>query len=270
MNCVLSSRFKITSVEDKNTEIMLNDNPISEDLYQQTFEMLIMTYLQKNGIDELGNKSAKPNFLKEDTDNKLKQWLELLGFNENIEEVIMKEWKAVKSENKDLRTDDFTKFFVNTFHNNKVEEFAPDFIRERNQRLFQAYQWIIVTIEKIQGFLEDERMRTRIESDLINHPLFQSTIHQCTTPFCIVSLGCDPMGRYSIVYSVDYRFQEMISQYFASILIRRIYDYTNGDMADFVRIGSLCQDCLATFQEINKESKSVDYHKIIIKEKNIM
>jgi hypothetical protein len=138
-------------------------------------------------------------------------------------------------------------------------------IKARNKNILEAYNAIIMTIDRIQGWLKDEELRTRIESDYTLESLARSTYYQCTTPFCVVSLGCDEMGRYNIIYSVDYRFKEMISDLFASTLIRRIYEFTPGEMEPFVRIGSLYLDCVKVYTQVSEESKIKQYHKVIIR-----
>lgn len=138
-------------------------------------------------------------------------------------------------------------------------------IKARNKKILEAYDGILITIDRIQGWLEDAELRTRIESDYTCEPLARSTYYQCTTPFCVVSLGGDEMGRYNIIYSVDYRFKEMISDLFASLLIRRIYEFTPGEMEPFVRIGSLYLDCVKVYTQVFEESKIKQYHKVIIR-----
>lgn len=136
----------------------------------------------------------------------------------------------------------------------------------RNAKIHDAYQNIILTIDRIQGWLQKEELRTRIESDFTTEPVPQHTYYQCTTAFCIVSLGCDELGRYNIVYSVDFRIKEMISDLFASTLIRRIYEFTPGEMEPFVKIGSLYLDCVKVLTDVIDETKTRPCHKIINRE----
>ena len=41
-------------------------------------------------------------------------------------------------------------------HNLENESGAPEYIKERNLRLKNAYVSILITIDRIQGFLDDE------------------------------------------------------------------------------------------------------------------
>jgi len=248
-----------------NKEQKLSTNPAI-----LPFVMLVMTYLENYGIDQFGNITGKKVKLSQ----KDIEWIELTikaaGFYEKpfIEELVLEEWNQMKEQTKSLTPLLFSEEFVQQYHNSKIEKFAPDYVIERNKKIKTAYSYLIITVEKIQGWLDDEGLRTRIESDFRKNPLIKSTISQCTTPFCVISLGCDEMGRYNLVYSVDHRFQEMISEDFASTLLRRIYEFTPGEMEPFVRIGSLYNDCIQLFNQLNEEAKTEPYHKITIKDKH--
>lgn len=153
-------------------------------------------------------------------------------------------------------------------HNLQYETSAPDFIKDRNKRFRESYKNLVITIDRMQGFLDDEYLRGRIESDMTKKTGVKSTIVQCSTPFCIISLGCDEMGRYNLVYSIDYRIQEMIGPDMASTLIRRIYQVTPGDMEGFVRIGSLYHDCIESFNQMIQELQTETFHSFTLKQKN--
>ncbi len=153
-------------------------------------------------------------------------------------------------------------------HNLQFEASAPDFIKERNKKFLDTYKNLILTIDRMQGFLEDEYLRGRIESDMTQVNGIKTTIFQCTTPFCVISLGCDDMGRYYLVYSVDHRIQNMIGDSKASTLIRRIYEFTPGEMGPFVFIGSLCHDCVETYNQMTDEMKTDSFHSFKLKELN--
>ena len=124
------------------------------------------------------------------------------------------------------------------------------------------------SIDQIQAWFNDDELRKRIESDFRKKPYVFSTIFQAVTPFCIISLGCDQVGRYSIVYSLDYRFQEILSEDFANKLIRNIYKFTSGEIEASVKIGSLNNDCINTFKQLIEDVNTEPYHKIITVEKH--
>ena len=152
-------------------------------------------------------------------------------------------------------------------HNLKFETTAPKYVKERNNKISKAYKNILITIDRIQGLLDDEYLRGRIESEMFKKKSIKTTVFQCTTPFIIISLGCDEMGRYNLVYSVDYRFQQMIGEVMANTLLRRIYEFTPGEMEVFVTIGSLYHDCIKTFNQMIEEMESEPFHNFYLKEK---
>jgi bacterioferritin-associated ferredoxin len=251
--------------QQNEKEIELPSNPTV-----LPFEFLVLTYLQNNGIDESGKFiGTKAELTAKDI-----EWIELsqkaAGLYESpfLEDLVIEEWKQMKELNNNLNPVEFSKEFVENYHNTKMEQYLPDDVIERNKNILAAYSNLIITIERIQGWLNEDELRTRIESNFIKKKGVKSTISQCTTPFCAISLGCDGMGRYNLVYSIDYRFKEMISEDFASTLIRRIYEFTPGEMEPFVRIGSLCQDCVQLFNQLIEESKSEGYHTLVKKEKH--
>lgn len=246
----------------KKVKPMESDN-LLEDHQNFIFKLLILGYFEKNGIDGEGNKTLGSNSQNEEEKKWIEQTIEASGFDNNIEDVIISEWEEKRKRNNSLKPKEFINIFLSEFHNLKVEAFAPDFVKERNIQLLEAYHHIIKVIEKIQSWIDDESITKRIESDFRNKAGVKSTMFQCTTPFCIISLGCDKIGNYSLVYSLDYRIQEMISENFASTLLRRIHDFTSGDIEPFVKIGSLNTDCNAIFLELMEYATSEPYHNII-------
>ena len=46
-------------------------------------------------------------------------------------------------------------------HNLQFESSAPDFVKERNHNFAKAYKRLVITVDKTQGFLEDEYLRGR-------------------------------------------------------------------------------------------------------------
>ena len=150
-------------------------------------------------------------------------------------------------------------------HNIETENQAPEYVKARNKKLLDAYNSIILTVDKIQGFLNDEFLRKRIESNMMLKPGIKATIYQCSTPWCFISIGCDTKGKYNIVYSIDHRIQKMLGENMASGIIRRIYDFTPGEMEGFVEIGCLFEDCVTIFNQLFEEHKTESFHKLIVK-----
>lgn len=75
------------------------------------------------------------------------------------------EWKKldVKDDNGSLTGEKKWVYKVN----GKFKDYdEPDFVKERNHKLANAYKNLVITVDRIQGFLEDEYLRGRIESDM--------------------------------------------------------------------------------------------------------
>tara|TARA_Y100001954_G_C15501794_1_gene450237 strand:- start:120 stop:590 length:471 start_codon:yes stop_codon:yes gene_type:complete len=148
-------------------------------------------------------------------------------------------------------------------HYINAESNAPEPLKQRNKKLMEAYSNILITIERIQGWLDDEFLRTRIESDMTKDGYYKSIINQCLTPFCSVTIGCDENAVYTICYSLDYRIFELIGEPMTSVLIRRIYEFTPGEMEQSVIIVDLQADCLDQFNSTLTEASQTSIHKII-------
>lgn len=252
-----------------NKENSAKENQLNKPLIPP-FQMLVIEHLRYNGVDSNGVLTEKKQFI---TDEDI-SWMNLLlkesGLFDGalLKELIMDEWSQMKEKDIHLIPSNFSEIFVKNYHNHKLEKFVDLDIQERNKNLKEAYNNIIITVDRTQGFLEDNKLRTRIETNFRDSGITKRVILQCTTPFCIISLGCDEMGQISIVYSLDQQIREMISDLFANTLIRRIYQFTPGSMEPFVKFNSLYHTCYNTFENLLISSKSEPYHKIITKYQN--
>jgi hypothetical protein len=184
--------------------------------------------------------------------NILNEVLNEFGYNELLEDVILEEWN-ISAKDGDRTQKEFKDSFVIYFHNNLISKHTPDFIQERNKKMEKAYDSIIETINRMQCWLDNDPLRIRIEDATLNEGV--STIKSCATPFCVIFLSCDAIGRYHITFALDSRILEMLPNGMASTLIRRIYDFTPGEMELFVDITSLNFDCIDLFEFKLSESK---------------
>ena len=75
--------------------------------------------------------------------------------------------------------------------------------------------------------------------------------------FCFISLGCDVFGRFNLAYGIDSRILNMVSDNMASTLLRRIYEFTPGELEPFVGFVSLDMDCITYFEN---SIENVDNH----------
>lgn len=215
--------------------------------------------LEKNGIisNEIWD-SEKQHLLK-NLETKL-------GYEDEIESLILDEFKESKINSDESNIVDFVQQFAFNFHNKKLSKYAPDFVRERNDKLLIAYDSIIETIDRIQAWQDNDLVRQRIEintlNNINNYPLGVSVIKTCIAPFCFITIECDTYGRYNFSYGIDSRIQDMVSENMGSTLLRRIYQFTPGELEPFVRFVSLSMDCIGYFENSLKNVHDPNFRHI--------
>ena len=144
----------------------------------------------------------------------------------------------------------------------------PTEVQERNSRLESAFESIQETIRRIQGWIDDESLRTVILTDCREDSRYITTIKLLTTRFCVISIGADDTGRYNIVMSLDSEINEKIGAQFATTLIRRMCEVTQGSMELFFIISSFSIDCDQIFSDVLTELKNgITIHQVISNEK---
>lgn len=141
----------------------------------------------------------------------------------------------------------------------------PEYVRNRNVMLSQAFENIKETVRRIQYWIEDEWLRIFVISDFMKDGRSKLILEQLETAFCIISIGQDENGEYSIVVSIDSQINEKIGYSFSSILLRRIYEFTNKSCDYNVRITDFSKDCDQYLQKVLKEHEDgIGYHEISI------
>ena len=187
------------------------------------------------------------------------------GYEHSLELLILEEWDLYKSKNAELLELDFTDEFLAAFHHWKLVRYIPTYIQDRNQKIEKAFASILEAINRIQAWLDNETLRIRLESDFTSAISDYSCIKQATTSFCNINLSCDSIGRFTIAYEIDSRISEMISDDMSSTLIRRIYEFTSGEMEGFVKIISLNGDCIKIFERLlDMPAKDRNYEVITV------
>ncbi len=253
--------FKRSSSEEKASDKESQDSQVNA--YMEVFQDLVNSSLAKLGVDEKCNISKNENWGQQDEENH-NNLLSDLGYDELFDRVVLEELQHHKKNASNLTRTDFAQNFYSNFHHIKISQFVPEPIQLRNDKLLSAYKGIIECINRIQGWLDDEFLRGKIESDYRNSGGHITTIYQCYTPFCAVSLGSSSGGHFNIIYSIDYRIKEIIGRDFANTLIRRIYEFTPGEMESFVDFGSLYGDCIAIYDEVLESAKTEEHHQFTI------
>lgn len=217
--------------------------------YIKTIAEMVLT---KNGIIQYQEEVWSPQ-----KNQTLVKLMSDLGYEDELEKLIIDEFNKMKNYNSEINKYDFINYFVDRFHNKNLIIYTPEFIQERNNKIFSAYNSIIETINRIQAWLDNELVRRRIEFNTLNSKnnlLGFSEINKCITPFCFISLGCDVSGRFNLAYGIDSRILNMVSDNMASTLLRRIYEFTPGELEPFVGFVSLDMDCITYFENSLKMS----------------
>jgi hypothetical protein len=180
--------------------------------------------------------------------------LEKKGFGNNFENVVLNEWFNANSSLETLSPFEFKNSFVQNFHHIKIAKFTPSFVQDRNAKIQNAFNQIRETINRIQAWQDNEKVRVRVE--LNNLKLLEnfSYISQICTPFIFIVLGCDQSGSYHLSFGLDTNYLKILPDDMASTLIRRIYQFTSGEMESFVSIISLGMDCISLFENMIEEA----------------
>ena len=152
-------------------------------------------------------------------------------------------------------------------HNIEISKNVPEHIKKLNSELMDAYEKIMITIQRTQGWLEHEYIRTSVHSKMTEKEGCLATILQCSTPWCLISLGCDTTGQFSIIYSLDARIESMIGRQFTETLLRRIHDFTSGMANNRLFLGKLNEDCIGIFEQLKKDAEYESFHKVTVQEK---
>lgn len=146
-----------------------------------------------------------------------------------------------------------------------MSEILPEDVLDRNEILSQAFKNIKETVRRIQYWIEDEWLRVYILSDFSKDLRSKYILEQLGTSFCVVSLGTNDNGEYSIILSLDSQINEKIGQYFSSILLRRLFEFTPESCAHHVRISNFSKDCDKYLESILEEKeRGVGFHDISV------
>jgi hypothetical protein len=136
-----------------------------------------------------------------------------------------------------------------------LEENLLDEQKEKNRQLERSYFEILEFIKRLSASFEIEELQTRIEIDHKLNPDTIATIHECITPYFIISLGADETGYYNIAYSLDYRAKDIIGECALSNLLRTIYRFTMNGYTDTgiehrVKVHSLAMDTISIYKQL--------------------
>lgn len=198
-----------------------------------------------------------------DKENSYQDILGKMSFVENFESHVLEEWHRFDDSFKIGNIPIFKQEFSSKFHNSNLSRFTPDFIQKRNIKLKVAFEHIREAINRVQAWQDNEKVRVRIEINYLKSLENHSYISQITTPFITVNLVCDSMGRNHISYGLDANYLKMLPDDMASTLIRRIYEFTPGEMEPFVSILGFDLDCIKLFETLYAEAQNNNFLEVI-------
>ena len=122
------NKKEVTPQNEKEIELPSNPTVLP-------FEFLVLTYLQNNGIDKSGNFiGAKAELTAKDIEFiELSQKAAGLYESPFLEDLVIEEWKQMKELNNNLKPVEFSKEFVENYHNTKMEQYLPEDVIEKIQ-----------------------------------------------------------------------------------------------------------------------------------------
>ena len=258
---VLPSPFKILKT-DRDSSIF--DNITERPYPNQTEEGAYLIFIINSVLLKNGHTNDSDVLWSLDREKAFKYALEETGYEEILEQLILDEWIVFKTESNDAYKSVFIDQFLNTFHNQKLSKYTPTFVQERNQKIEHAYSSIIETIKRIQMCVDNQKTRTRIESNISDNIGNLVFIKQCSTPFCFISLCCDTLGILKIEYAIDARILEILPYKLTNTLIRRIFEFTSNELEALIDVISFNSDCIGLFEQHLDFAENKENFKIIV------
>jgi hypothetical protein len=161
---------------------------------------------------------------------------------------------------------------VNSWLYPKVLKYDPIEAQELNNNLIRTFWNTRRLLIQIQGFLENEKLRIRIEGNFTNNGLnHEGKLYHFIIPFCEISLNNDKRGRYNITYFLNPNLLEIIGDNYGNILEARIYELvTDNEMKGFINDNPL--NCIYEryFNELLTIAETESNYTVIITEKAIL
>lgn len=232
------------------------------------FQKVMLDYLTWNGIDKKGNVTNKKAYpaLNEIQENRTA--LRECGFanGKYIEKLIVSEFLEMKVNIPDLNPVMFANFYEEQYHNIKLAKFATLETQKSNKTTKEHYDSLKKFLIEIQGFLEADNLRTRIECNHTETPNLGNCFRceDFITPFCKIGLNCDTLGRFSIHYFINPHLKELIGESLGDTLEKRFDELTSGEMKDFVKMVPINR----RYDKYFKEVQTVSNYKVSITEQN--
>ncbi|MDQ0780573.1 hypothetical protein [Chryseobacterium sp. W4I1] len=236
------------------------------------FQMLIIDYLAWNGVDKKGNVNRKKAYPTSIEIQENQTALGKCGFanGEYIEKLIVSEFLEMKVNIPDLNPVMFANFYEDIYHNVRLVRFASLEAQKSNKNTKQYFNTIKEFLIQIQGFLEGEDLRVRIESNFTEtgHWGNCSRVEEFVTPFTRIQLNCNTLGQFSINYFINPHLKELLGGFLGNTVEKWFDELINGEMKDLVKMVSLNRRYDRYFEELVKFTKIYPNYKAVTTERS--
>lgn len=238
--------------------------------YTTPFQKLILDYLAWNGIDKKGNITSNKVYPTRMEILENRTLLRKYGFTTgDIEKLIILEFLEMKRNIPDLDSEIFIPIFEDSYHNLKLARFATLEAQKSNkttQRHFDAIKRFLI---EIQGCLETEYLRTRIECNFTGIKKWNNTatVEEFVTPFAKLQLNCDKSAKFNINYFINPHLRELIGEFLGDTLEKRFNELNNSEFKDLINMTPLNRRYDRYFEELLRFSKTPPHYKAFVTEK---
>jgi len=239
--------------------------------YTTPFQKLILDYLAWNGIDKKGNITSNKVYPTRMEILENRTLLRKCGFTTgDIEKLIILEFLEMKRNIPDLDSEMFILIFEDSYHNLKLVKFATLGAQKSNKNTKWYYDVIKEFLIEIQGCLELEHLRTRIECNFTEKRNWNNIagVEEFVTPFAKVSLNCDKSAKFSINYFINPHLRELVGESLGDTLEKRFNELNNGEFKNLIRMTPLNRRYDRYFEELLRFSKTHPNYKAVITDKN--
>lgn len=239
--------------------------------YTTPFQKLILNYLAWNGIDKKGNITSNKVYPTRTEIQENRTQLRKCGFTTgDIEKLVVSEFLEMKRNIPDLDSEMFIHFFEDCYHNLKLVKFTTLEAQKSNKITKWNYDIIKRFLIEIQGYLEAEHLRTRIECDFSETRNWHNTakVEEFVTPFAKLQLNCDKSARFSINYFINPHLRELIGESLGDVVEKRFDELASGEMKDLIKLIPLNRRYDRYFEELLKFCRTHPNYKSFITDKN--
>lgn len=240
--------------------------------YHTPFQKIMLDYLAWNGIDKKGNVASNRVYPTRTQIQEAKGTLRKYGFSSGVylEKLIVSEFLEMKRNIPDLDSEMFVPIFEDNYYNLKLARFATLEAQKSNEITKEYFDTIKCFLIEIQGYLEVEYLRTRIECNFTGTKKWNNTatLEEFVTPFAKLQLNCDKSARFSINYFINPHLKKLIGESLGDTLEKRFNELGNGEFKHLVKMTPLNRRYDRYFEELLRFSRTHPNYKAFITDKN--